>query len=102
MAGIYVCSECEYPLFSSRVKYDHQSPWPAFTSPIKVDSLVKKPDPEREDGETALKVIIIDAGDWLAILDGQKQLCLLADFSLLTSHLHCRSFIYFLNPMLLS
>jgi len=39
--GIYVCSECGYELFSSKAKYAHATPWPAFTSPIHKDSLAK-------------------------------------------------------------
>ncbi|CAG7837826.1 unnamed protein product [Allacma fusca] len=40
--GIYVCSNCGYELFSSKQKYDHHSPWPAFTQTIHKDSVSKK------------------------------------------------------------
>uniref|UniRef100_H3ATQ1 Methionine sulfoxide reductase B1 n=2 Tax=Latimeria chalumnae TaxID=7897 RepID=H3ATQ1_LATCH len=40
--GIYVCSKCGYELFSSRSKYQHSSPWPAFTETIHKDSVLKK------------------------------------------------------------
>ena len=40
--GTYVCSKCEYPLFSSTEKYKHHTPWPAFTNPVHKDSLIKK------------------------------------------------------------
>lgn len=40
-AGIYVCSQCANPLFSSRSKYAHSSPWPAFTETIHKDSVTK-------------------------------------------------------------
>ncbi|KAB5555472.1 hypothetical protein PDJAM_G00035970 [Pangasius djambal] len=39
--GIYVCSQCANPLFSSRSKYAHSSPWPAFTETIHEDSVTK-------------------------------------------------------------
>uniref|UniRef100_A0A671RCT6 Methionine sulfoxide reductase B1b n=1 Tax=Sinocyclocheilus anshuiensis TaxID=1608454 RepID=A0A671RCT6_9TELE len=39
--GIYVCSQCGHPLFSSRSKYERSSPWPAFTETIREDSVTK-------------------------------------------------------------
>ncbi|KAG7491818.1 hypothetical protein MATL_G00008240, partial [Megalops atlanticus] len=39
--GIYVCSQCGHQLFSSRSKYEHSSPWPAFTETIREDSVTK-------------------------------------------------------------
>ncbi|KAF5901865.1 methionine-R-sulfoxide reductase B1, partial [Clarias magur] len=39
--GTYVCSKCGYELFSSKVKYQHSSPWPAFTETIHKDSVSK-------------------------------------------------------------
>ena len=51
--GIYVCAECSHPLFSSRSKYHHETPWPAFTKPIQEDSLKKVAEEGREE---ALKV----------------------------------------------
>lgn len=39
--GIYVCSQCSHPLFSSRSKFPHSSPWPAFTETIREDSVSK-------------------------------------------------------------
>lgn len=39
--GMYVCSNCSHPLFSSRSKYAHSSPWPAFTETIREDSVTK-------------------------------------------------------------
>ncbi|KAM5328701.1 methionine-R-sulfoxide reductase B1 isoform 2-T2 [Glossophaga mutica] len=40
--GIYVCAKCGYELFSSRAKYAHSSPWPAFTETIHPDSVAKR------------------------------------------------------------
>lgn len=40
--GIYVCAKCGYELFSSRAKYAHSSPWPAFTETIHADSVAKR------------------------------------------------------------
>lgn len=53
--GIYVCAKCGYELFSSRTKYEHSSPWPAFTETIHEDSVSKK-----EERWGAYKVDIID------------------------------------------
>uniref|UniRef100_A0A8C1T7W1 Methionine sulfoxide reductase B1b n=1 Tax=Cyprinus carpio TaxID=7962 RepID=A0A8C1T7W1_CYPCA len=39
--GIYVCSQCGHPVFSSRSKYAHSTPWPAFTETIREDSVTK-------------------------------------------------------------
>uniref|UniRef100_A0A3Q3GVK8 Methionine sulfoxide reductase B1 n=2 Tax=Labrus bergylta TaxID=56723 RepID=A0A3Q3GVK8_9LABR len=39
--GIYVCSKCDHQLFSSRSKFEHSSPWPAFTETVKEDSVSK-------------------------------------------------------------
>ncbi|KAJ8363790.1 hypothetical protein SKAU_G00126210 [Synaphobranchus kaupii] len=39
--GIYVCSSCGHKLFSSRSKYEHSSPWPAFTETVREDSVTK-------------------------------------------------------------
>uniref|UniRef100_A0A3Q2FEJ8 Methionine sulfoxide reductase B1 n=2 Tax=Cyprinodon variegatus TaxID=28743 RepID=A0A3Q2FEJ8_CYPVA len=39
--GIYVCSKCDHELFSSRSKYEHSSPWPAFTETIHKNSVSK-------------------------------------------------------------
>ncbi|KAK9535021.1 hypothetical protein VZT92_007427 [Zoarces viviparus] len=39
--GVYVCSKCDHQLFTSRSKYEHSSPWPAFTETIREDSVSK-------------------------------------------------------------
>ncbi|CAG04466.1 unnamed protein product [Tetraodon nigroviridis] len=39
--GVYVCSRCGHPLFCSRSKFPHSSPWPAFTETIREDSVSK-------------------------------------------------------------
>ena len=56
--GQYVCSECEYPLFSSEQKYKHHTPWPAFKNPVHPDSLAKKVENEQQESSdaTAYKV----------------------------------------------
>merc|ERR1712154_660954 len=56
--GMYVCSKCEYPLFSSTEKYEHHTPWPAFKNPIYPDSLAKELETEPQDSSdgVALKV----------------------------------------------
>ncbi|CAL1537404.1 unnamed protein product [Lymnaea stagnalis] len=42
--GIYVCVKCGHELFSSRSKYEHSSPWPAFTETVHPDSVHKIPE----------------------------------------------------------
>ena len=49
--GIYVCSECDHELFASYQKYEHQTPWPAFTTTLHDDSVSKY-----EERPNALKV----------------------------------------------
>ena len=51
--GIYCCSKCGTELFHSTKKYEHSSPWPAFTETVTKDCLSK-----RNDGPSALKVLI--------------------------------------------
>ena len=53
-----MCAECDHPLFSSVAKYQHQTPWPAFTVPLRKDSLSKRPETEQQDSSDcyALKV----------------------------------------------
>lgn len=42
-----MCVECDHPLFSSVSKYEHHTPWPAFTETIREDSVSKTPEPGR-------------------------------------------------------
>lgn len=49
--GKYVCAKCKHDLFSSKAKYKHSSPWPAFSETLRADSLVK-----RMETQTAYKV----------------------------------------------
>jgi len=49
--GKYVCKECGHDLFRSEAKYEHETPWPAFTKTILPDSVSK-----REERKGALKV----------------------------------------------
>lgn len=60
--GKYVCVNCGYELFSSRTKYEHHSPWPAFTETIHADSVSKTPDIAREN---ALQVSCGKCGEGL-------------------------------------
>lgn len=36
-----MCSKCGYELFSSQAKFEHSSPWPAFTKTVHADSVSK-------------------------------------------------------------
>ncbi|CAM9264423.1 unnamed protein product [Lampetra planeri] len=58
--GVYVCSQCGYELFSSKAKYEHSSPWPAFTETMHPDSLSK-----HEERPRALKVSCGKCGNGL-------------------------------------
>ena len=53
--GIYVCAKCDHPLFSSVSKYEHQTPWPAFTNPLRNDSLSKN---QKQILKTVLSVML--------------------------------------------
>jgi peptide-methionine (R)-S-oxide reductase len=37
--GIYVCSNCKAPLFSSDTKYDSGCGWPSFFDPLEKDAI---------------------------------------------------------------
>ncbi|KAK7868441.1 hypothetical protein R5R35_011198 [Gryllus longicercus] len=52
-SGTYHCVKCNYELFSSLSKYEHDTPWPAFSTPLHEDSLSKVPE---ENRPLALKV----------------------------------------------
>ena len=43
-SGKYVCVKCGFDLFSSNAKYEHSSPWPAFSETLRPDSLYKRPE----------------------------------------------------------
>ena len=69
--GIYVCSKCNNELFHSSSKYEHSSPWPAFTSTVRPDSLSKY-----EESPGALKVSCGKCGNGLGhefLNDGPKK-----------------------------
>lgn len=51
-SGIYVCSNCDNELFHSQTKYNHSSPWPAFTHLIREDSVSRV-----KESATAIKVL---------------------------------------------
>ena len=48
LKGHYACSKCTYPLFSSSSKYEHSSPWPAFTKTVEKDSVRKVEEPRQK------------------------------------------------------
>ncbi|KAL3051185.1 hypothetical protein OYC64_001454 [Pagothenia borchgrevinki] len=69
--GMYVCSQCNHPLFSSRSKFAHSSPWPAFTDTIREDSVTKM-----MESLTAFKVLCGKCGNGLGhefVNDGPKE-----------------------------
>ena len=37
--GVYICSNCQHELFSSRTKFDSKTGWPSFWSPISNQSV---------------------------------------------------------------
>ena len=71
ISGIYVCSKCGNELFYSTSKFQHSSPWPAFTSTVKSDSVSKY-----EESRSALKVSCGKCGNGLGhefLNDGPKS-----------------------------
>lgn len=42
--GMYVCTRCGHPLFSSDTKYESGTGWPSFYQPVEKDSLGEKED----------------------------------------------------------
>ncbi|XP_071387094.1 methionine-R-sulfoxide reductase B1b [Centroberyx affinis] len=69
--GMYVCSSCSHPLFSSRSKFPHSSPWPAFTDTIRPDSVTKM-----METLTAFKVLCGKCGSGLGhefVNDGPEE-----------------------------
>ncbi|XP_074648442.1 methionine-R-sulfoxide reductase B1-like isoform X2 [Tubulanus polymorphus] len=66
--GVYVCVKCDHPLFSSQVKYAHDSAWPAFTETIREDSVSKYPEPDQP------KALKLSCGKCFAEL-GHEFLC---------------------------
>uniref|UniRef100_A0A8B9N5Q0 Methionine sulfoxide reductase B1 n=1 Tax=Accipiter nisus TaxID=211598 RepID=A0A8B9N5Q0_9AVES len=69
--GIYVCAKCGHELFSSHAKYEHSSPWPAFTETVHEDSVSK-----RKERPGALKVSCGKCGNGLGhefLNDGPKR-----------------------------
>jgi len=60
--GVYCCSKCNAPLFKATEKYEHSSPWPAFTNPYdEKESLSKRQD----GGPSSLKVSCKKCGNGL-------------------------------------
>ncbi|CAL8383207.1 unnamed protein product [Gadus morhua 'NCC'] len=69
--GVYVCSTCSHPLFTSRSKFAHSSPWPAFTETIREDSVTRM-----MESLTAFKVLCGKCGNGLGhefVNDGPGQ-----------------------------
>lgn len=60
-AGIYVCPKCGHKLFSAKAKYKHNTPWPAFTETISVDSVSKRDETETMTSSSA-KALKVSCG----------------------------------------
>jgi len=54
--GIYACVECGYELFSSKQKFEHHSPWPAFSETVHKDSVKKEKEADHRHGNHVYKV----------------------------------------------
>lgn len=67
MAGIYVCPKCGHELFSAKAKYQHHTPWPAFTETIRADSVSKKDETEAQQSSKA-KALKVHVCDWVHYL----------------------------------
>eukprot|EP00094_Tigriopus_californicus_P011141 TCALIF_10751-PA protein Name:"Similar to MSRB1 Methionine-R-sulfoxide reductase B1 (Pongo abelii)" AED:0.23 eAED:0.23 QI:184/1/0.66/1/1/0.66/3/0/80 len=57
--GIYACLECDHPLFSSKAKYPHHTPWPAFSDTVQPDSLKKIPENETQTSSQGLALKVL-------------------------------------------
>lgn len=71
LPGVYVCSKCGNELFHSTKKFEHSSPWPAFTETVRPDSVSKY-----EESPSALKVSCAKCGNGLGhefLNDGPKK-----------------------------
>ena len=69
--GVYTCSQCGNELFYSTKKYEHASPWPAFTETVRPDSVSKY-----NESRSALKVSCGKCGNGLGhefLNDGPTQ-----------------------------
>ncbi|KAF6271551.1 hypothetical protein mRhiFer1_009655 [Rhinolophus ferrumequinum] len=66
--GVYVCAKCGYELFSSRSKYAHSSPWPAFTETIHADSVAKRPEHNQPEALKCPLPACLDLPFWVLIL----------------------------------
>ncbi|XP_027469484.1 methionine-R-sulfoxide reductase B1 isoform X1 [Zalophus californianus] len=64
--GVYVCAKCGYELFSSRSKYAHSSPWPAFTETIHADSVDKRPERNSPEALKAKELLALRSCRWAA------------------------------------
>ena len=42
--GIYYCAGCDFPLFSSKTKFDSKTGWPSFWEPIEPNAVGTKTD----------------------------------------------------------
>lgn len=43
-SGVYLCSVCNNPLFSSETKYDSGSGWPSYYEPVQQDKVITETD----------------------------------------------------------
>ncbi|GAU97861.1 hypothetical protein RvY_09088 [Ramazzottius varieornatus] len=64
-AGVYACSVCGFELFPSISKYEHSSPWPAFSRTMHPDSVKKEPEVIPQSKPNALKVSCGQCGQGL-------------------------------------
>jgi peptide-methionine (R)-S-oxide reductase len=71
--GMYVCSNCGTPLFSSETKYDSGSGWPSFYKPVAEDNVVLRED--RSAGMVRTEVVCKTCGAHLGHVfdDGPKE-----------------------------
>ncbi|KAK3091989.1 hypothetical protein FSP39_024291 [Pinctada imbricata] len=70
-SGIYACAKCGNELFHSQTKYEHSSPWPAFTNLIRENSVSR-----RAESPSAIKISCGKCGNGLGhefIGDGPKR-----------------------------
>jgi peptide-methionine (R)-S-oxide reductase len=70
--GVYVCAGCGQELFRSDTKYDSESGWPSFWTPISLDNVDLKPD--HSSGIERIEVVCSKCGGHLGHVfdDGPK------------------------------
>ena len=71
-AGIYRCTCCGQPLFSSKTKFDSGSGWPSFRAPVGASRVAERPDGRHSMVSTEVTCSRCDAHLGHVFKDGPK------------------------------